>query len=153
MILRQNEKLFDDSLSVYPHHKVHIDIDADAKQVHVWLSTLKHELDHLVQLSILISQQASKWASPYLIIPKKDDSIHWLSELCQLNKVSKHKQYPLPIITDILHEHIGYSFFTKFDISMQYCTFELNEESQNLCTIITPFGKYKYTCLYVGIFS
>ena len=33
-ILRQNEKLFDDSLSVYPHKKVHIDIDPDAKPVH-----------------------------------------------------------------------------------------------------------------------
>jgi hypothetical protein len=56
-------------------------------------------------------QQESKWISPSFIIPKKDGSIHWISDLHQLIKVIKHKQYPLPIITDILHKCIGYKFF------------------------------------------
>jgi hypothetical protein len=132
--------------------KVHIDIDPNAKPVYsrpylvpqIHLTTSKKEFDHLVRIGALTSQQESEWASPSFIIPKKDGRVCWISDLHQFNKVIRCKQYPLPIITDILRKRSGYKFFTKLDVSMQYYTFELDKESQDLCTIITPFGKYKY---------
>ena len=115
------------------------------------LTTFKLELDHLVKIGVLVPTQESEWASPSFIIPKNDGLLHWISDLHQINKVIKCRQYPLLIILDILRKRIWYKFFTKLDISMQYYTFEFDKESQDLCTIITPFGKYKYARLLMGL--
>ncbi len=84
------------------------------------MKTFKKELDHLVKIGVLAAQQESEWALPSFIIPKKDNRVRWISNLLQLNKLISCKQYPLPIITDILRKRSGYKFFTKLDISMQY---------------------------------
>jgi hypothetical protein len=111
----------------------------------------KKELDCLVQIGVLSPQGASKWGSPTFITTKKDNTDCWVSNLPELNKVVLRNQYPLPIISDTLHKQTGYAFFSKLDISMQYYMFVLDEESKDLTTIITPFGKYHYNVLPMGL--
>ena len=80
-------------------------------------------------ITLWFHQGVSEWESATFIIPKKDGRVRSSSNLCQLNEVVKRKQKPLPIISDILRKRIGY----------EYYTFELDKESQDLCTIVTPF--------------
>jgi hypothetical protein len=54
-VLQENDKMFDRTLGVHPHKKVHIGIDPNAKPVlsrpypvpRIYLKTFKSELDHL----------------------------------------------------------------------------------------------------------
>jgi hypothetical protein len=77
-VLQENNKKFDGTIGVYPHKKVHFDIDPNAKSVYfrpypvpqIHLKTFKTELDHLVRIGVLASQHESEWASPSFIIPK-----------------------------------------------------------------------------------
>ncbi|KAL7477414.1 hypothetical protein ACHAW6_003216 [Cyclotella cf. meneghiniana] len=52
---------------------------------------------------------------------------------------------------DILCKCSGYTFFKKLDTRIQYSSFELEEHSQDLCTIITPLVKYSYLRLPMGL--
>jgi hypothetical protein len=126
-VLKEHIKLFSGKLGVCPHRKFHVDLVPEAIAKHarpypvpvIHLSAFKNELLHLVEIGVLSPQGASEWASPTFITPKIDGGVHWVSDLRELNKAVKRKQYPLPIIWDILRQRKGYKFFTILDISMQ----------------------------------
>lgn len=54
---------------------------------------------------------------------------------------------------DILTKRKGYKIFTNLNISMKYYTFELMEEANGLCMMVTPFEKYHCNMLPLGIKS
>ena len=65
---KRHESLFDDTLGVYPHKQFHIELEPDHTTVHtrhypvprVHLEVFRRELQHLIKLGVLESQDLSR---------------------------------------------------------------------------------------------
>jgi hypothetical protein len=66
--------------------------------------TIRKEVERLCELGVLERQHASEWASPSFIIPKKDQTVHFLSDFQEVNKRLVRKPFPIPKINMVLQE-------------------------------------------------
>ena len=147
-------------MGCYPHEEIHLELIDGAQPVFKKAypvpfkreEVFKHELDNLVADGVLEKVYTpSAWALPTFIIPKKDETVRWVSDFCELNKLLKRKPYPLPRIQDIMNKQGNYTYMTKIDLSMMFYLFKLDNQSKELCTINTPYGLYRYKRLPMGV--
>ena len=122
----------------YPVPRIHRDV-------------FKREVDRLVKLGVLKREDNSEWGSPTFIVPKKQGTVRFLSDFRQVNQRIKRKPWPLPKISTILQELEGFRWATSLDLNMGYYHIRLDPDSQKICTIILPWGKYAYLRLPMGI--
>ena len=100
---------------------------------------------------MLKQQPESKWALPTFIIPKRDQSVRFISDFREVNKQIIRYPYPIPKISSVLQEMEGFTYATQLDLNMGYYTIRLDPDAQKICTIILPWGKYSYQRLPMGI--
>ena len=135
-VLRGHDMLFNGKLGKYKGKKIRLELRDDAQPVHckpfpvpqTLSEVFKKECNRLCEIDVLEPVGATEHAYPTFIIPKKDNTVRWISDFRKLNAMLKRRVYPLPRIQDVLHRRPGYKFFTKIDISMCYYTFELDEK-------------------------
>ena len=112
---------------------------------------LRTEIARLVDIGVLEEDYASEWASPTFAIPKKNGTIRVVSDFRKLNSLLKRHPFPIPKIGDMIRSMEGFTFATALDLNMGYYHIKLDADAQRLCTIIFPWGKYKYKRLPMGI--
>ena len=85
------------------------------------------------------------------IIPKKEGTVRFLADFRKVNGLIVRKPYPIPRIADTLQQLEGFKYATALDLNMGYYTIPLAECSKDITTIVTEFGKFRYTCLPMGM--
>jgi hypothetical protein len=111
------------------------------------------EVERLCKLGVLEQQYYSEWASPSFIVPKKYNTIRFLSYFQEVNKRLIRKPFPLLKISIVLQELEGFTFARALDLNMGYYTIGLDPDASKVCTIIFPWGKYSYKRLPMGDLS
>ena len=76
-------------------------------------------IDDMQQRGV-IQPSASAWASPIVIVPKKDGTSRFCVDFRRVNAVTKKDVYPLPRIDDILDTLGGAQYFSTLDLSSGY---------------------------------
>jgi len=112
-------KLFSGKLGKYEGEKVHLEVEKHAQPKHArpysvphtQMKLFKQELMRLVDIGVLRPIGATEWASPTFIRPKKDNTVRWLTDFRELNKVLKRRVYPLLNIREVVTKRSGYKFF------------------------------------------
>ena len=61
------------------------------------------------------------------------------------------KPFPIPRIMDMMQTLEGFQYATTLDLNMGYYTITLDRKAQEICTIVTPWGKYSYLRLPMGL--
>ena len=158
-LLSKYESLFDGTLGTWKNETLSLNLKPDAKPYHArsfpipkcYELTLRQEVDRLVKIGVLKKVNRSEWAAPTFIIPKKDNTVRFISDFRELNKRIKRQPYPLPKIQDLMLKLEGFSYATSLDLNMGYYHIELDAFSKELCTIILPWGKYEYQRLPMGL--
>ncbi|KAK2721184.1 hypothetical protein QYM36_003454 [Artemia franciscana] len=65
----------------------------------------------------------------------------------------KRPHHPMPTFDEAVLKHSGAKYFTKLDARHGYWSLELDEESSELTTFNTPYGRYKFKRMPFGLIS
>jgi hypothetical protein len=88
---------------------------------------------------------------PSFAIPKKNGTIRIVTHFRKLNLFLKLHPFPIPKIGDMIRSMEGFTFASLLELNMGYHHIKLDANAQKLCTIIFPWGKYKYNRSPMGI--
>ena len=89
----------------------------------------------------VIQPSASPWASPVVIVQKKDGSYQFCVDYRKINTITRKDAYPLPRIDDTIEALSGFSIL---DLLWGYWQVEMSEEDRQKTAFSTHEGLYEY---------
>lgn len=139
---------------------IHIPVRDDVKPVkqplrrvpNPLIRQFESKLGELLKTGIIERvDKPTAWISALVPVIKNEGDLRLCVDLRCLNQAIKREHYPLPVFDTIFPTLTKAKFFTVLDIRQAYHQLELDEESKDLTTFMTQYGRFRYTRLPFGI--
>ena len=116
------------------------------------LNQVKTELNHLEKCGIIkMVEERTRWVNSMVCVRKKNGRVRICIDPTELNRAVLRAHYPMNTIDDVATRLKGSRVFTTLDANMGYYQLKLDEQSSFLTTFNTPYGRYRYLRMPMGI--
>ena len=112
--------------------------------------TIRDEVDTMLKMGI-IEQSNSPYASPVVIVKKKDGKNRFCVDYRKINASTVLDNEPIPNMEEIIADVGGATVFTKIDLSKGYWQIPVKEEDRAKTAFVTPDGQYQFKVLPFGM--
>ncbi|CAF1453980.1 unnamed protein product, partial [Didymodactylos carnosus] len=112
---------------------------------------MENQIIELEQQDI-IEDSSSEWASPVVLVMKKDGTIRMCVDYRRLNSVTKTDQYPVPRMEDILTHFSQKQYFSTFDCNKGFHQIELaTDDDKQKTAFRSHLGLKQYKRMPFGL--
>lgn len=113
---------------------------------------VKAELQRMEAAGIIQEvKEATDWCAPMVSVVKPNGSVRICVDFKILNEGVKRPHCMLPNLDDVSPKLAGSKYFTMLDASSGFFQIPLSEGSSLLTTFITPFGRFAFKRVLMGI--
>jgi len=166
-LLQQYHHLFHEPTDLPPNREDdhHIPLILGAQPVNIrpyryspqQKSEIEKQVTDMLQRRV-IKPSSSPFASPILLVKKKDGTWRLCVDYWHLNAITVKNKHPLPIVDELLDELAGAKWFTKLDFRSDYHQIRVAENDEYKTAFKTHNGlyelsdaiwSYKCSCLFL----